>query len=213
LEPHLDEVDLRFIEREIEDDLGSSPKPTYEVRHLERLPLGTAYTEVARCMSRLMRTPPLLGNAELATDGTGVGAAVTDQLRVEGLRFKSVVITGGQKETRDGTTYKVPKRDLIAAAQVLLQQRRLKIAPALPEAKTLIDELLGYRYRLSEVGSNTYGAWREGQHDDLLLALCLAVCAADRRSPPIDETLVSTSGPFSLSEKDQYTFDDNDILR
>jgi hypothetical protein len=192
-DPHLDEVDLRLIKREIED-LPYLPKPIFEVRHLERLALGTAYTEVALRVSHLMRTPPLRGNAELAADGTGVGAAVTDQLRMEGLRFNSVIITGGQKETREGTTHKVPKRDLIAAAQVLLQQRRLKIAPALPEAKTLVDELLNYRYRLSEAGNDVYGAWREGQHDDLVLALCLAVWAAERKSPPVDETLVDVSG-------------------
>ncbi len=209
-DPHLDEVDLRSIERETEEKFGSLPEPTYQVRHLERLPLGTPYPEVAWRVLRLMRTPPLRDNAVLAVDATGVGRAVVDQLKAHGLSFKSVVITAGYKQSRDGDTYRVPKKDLIARPQVLLQEgnRRLKIAPSLPEAGTLVEELLNYRHKITDAGSDTYGAWREGQHDDLLLALCLAVWAADQRSPPVDETLVGTGGPFSLSEKDLYTLDD-----
>jgi hypothetical protein len=214
-DPHLDEVDLRLLERETEERFGSLPEPTYEVRYLERLPLGTPYPEVARRVLRLMRTPPLRDNAVLAVDATGVGRAVVDQLKAHGLSFKSVVITSGHKESRDGDTYRVPKKDLIARPQVLLQEgnRRLKIAPSLPKAGTLVQELLNFRHKITEAGNDTYGPWREGQHDDLLLALCLAVWAADQKSPPVDETLVSSNGPFSLSEKDLYTLDDNAFLR
>jgi hypothetical protein len=213
-DPHLDEIDLRSIEREIEAEVGPIPDPIYEVRHLERIPLRTPYTEVAQRVKALMETPPLAGNAELAVDATGVGLAVTDHLRDKGLGFKRVIITSGEKETRDGHTYRVPKKDLIARTQVLLEKghRRLRIAPSLPEAKTLVEELLNYRYRITDAGNDTYGPWRDGQHDDLLLAVCLAVWAADRRSPLVDETLVEAGGPFSISEKDLYTLDDNYFL-
>src|SRR4051812_26974915 len=72
--PYLDEVDLRIIERKIEAEAASSqesdsmPKPVYEVGHLERLPLRTPYTEVAQRIKKLMDTPSLRGNAELAVD-------------------------------------------------------------------------------------------------------------------------------------------------
>jgi hypothetical protein len=208
---HFDEVDLRLLERETEERFGSLPEPTYEVRYLERLPLGTPYPEVARRVLRLMRTPPLRDNAMLAVDGTGVGRGVVDELKAHSLSFKTVVITAGHKESRDGDTYRVPKKDLIARPQVLLQEgnRRLKIAPFLPEAGTLVEELLNFRHKITDEGNDTYGPWRQGQHDDLLLALCLAVWAADQRSPPVDETLVSTNGPFSISEKDLYALDDD----
>jgi hypothetical protein len=215
--PYLDEVDLRVIEHEIKavapfsQESGSLPEPIYEVRHLERLPLRTPYTEVARRIKALINTPPLQGNAELAVDATGVGAAVVDQLKAEGLWFEAVVITGGEKETQDDDTHRVPKRDLIARPQVLLQEgnRRLKIALALPEAKTLVDELLNYRYKITDAGNDTYGAWREGQHDDLVLALALAVWAAERfGGAPVGETLVANIGPYSISEKDLWRIDD-----
>jgi hypothetical protein len=193
--PFFDEVDLRVAKREIKDKLVPLPEPVYEVRYLGRLPLRTPYPEVARNVRRLLDTPPLQDNWELAVDATGVGAAVTAQLRAEGLWFKSVVITGGDEEVRDGDAYKVPKKDLIARPQVLLQEgnRRLKIAPSLPEAGTLVEELLNYRYKITEAGNDTYGTWREGQHDDLVLALCLAVWAAEGRSAPMTPALADTS--------------------
>jgi hypothetical protein len=193
--PFFDEVDLRVARREIRDKLAPLPEPVYEVRYLGRLPLRTPYPEVARHVKRLLDTPPLQDNWEMATDHTGVGAGVTAQLRAEGLWFRGVVITGGSEEVRDGDVYKVPKKDLISLPQVLLQEgnRRLKIAPSLPEANTLVEELLDYRYTISEAGNHSFGSWREGQHDDLLLALCLAVWAAERRSHPVIPVVVDTS--------------------
>lgn len=207
-DPYADGVDVEVMERELEDKLDAEPDPVYEVRHLERLPLSTPYAEVARRAKKLMHTPPLRGNAELAVDATGVGAAVVEMFAHEGLTFKRVVITGGEKESRDGQSYRVPKRDLVAATQVLLQNRRLKVAPALPEAKTLTDELLNFRYDITPAGNDTYGARQGGEHDDLVLALCLAVWAARKRSSPVDESLASNRGFYTISQKDLLTLDD-----
>ncbi len=50
----------------------------------------------------------------------------------------------------------------------------MKIAAALPEAETLLRELEGFRVRISAAGHDTYGAWQDGAHDDLVLAVALA---------------------------------------
>jgi hypothetical protein len=194
-QPWFDEIDERIARREIEEKLGPLPDPVYEVRYLERLPLRTPYTEVARRVKLLLDTPSLRGNAELVVDATGVGVAVIDLLKAEGLRFWSITITGGEKQTQDGSNCRVPKKDLVARTQVLLEEgnRRIKIAASLPEATTLVDELLNYRYNITDAGNEVYGTWREGQHDDLVFALCMAVWAAERRSPPVYATLVDTS--------------------
>ena len=117
-------------------------------------------------------------------DATGVGAAVVDMLRDAGLRFVSVTITASEEEVGGGGTYRVPKRDLIAAPQVLLQCRRVRIAAALPEAETLAAELRNFRYEVTRAGRDTYAAWREGDHDDLVLAVALAVWATQKAQPP-----------------------------
>ena len=132
-------------------------------------------------------------------------------LRKAGLHFDGVTITSGEKETHEGSHWRVPKRDLISACQVLLQQRRLKIAASLPEAKTLTEELLNFRYKITQASNLTYESWREGTHDDLVLALSLAVWASEKGlfGAEVDELLVTNVGPFTISEKDLYRLDDD----
>jgi len=88
------------------------------------------------------------------------------------------VVTGGNRVTRNGEFIGVPKRDLISAGLIALQDGRLKIPTTIPETETLKQELLDYRVRITlRSGHDTYEPWREGDHDDLLFALCLAVWA------------------------------------
>ena len=68
----------------------------------------------------------------------------------------------------------VPKRDLVSAAQVALQNKVLRIAK-MPNADILIRELLAFRAKISDSGHDTYSAWREKDHDDLVLACSMAV--------------------------------------
>ena len=65
-----------------------------------------------------------------------------------------------------------------------LQNGRLRIRPARREAGTLTAELQTFRMKLTDKAHDTYGAWREGQHDDLVLATALALWAGERVSDP-----------------------------
>jgi phage FluMu gp28-like protein len=151
------------------------------VRHLERF-RDVLYPDVAERVSRLMDAPELKGKAALAVDATGVGAAVVDMLRRAGLIFDAVTITGGDTETQSGyDSYRVPKRDLVGNLQVLLQSGRLKIARSLEHAKTLRAELLNFRVKINVATvHDSYEAWREGNHDDLVLAAALAAWKAQK---------------------------------
>jgi hypothetical protein len=86
-----------------------------------------------------------------------------------------VTITGGQAitVTPDGS-YHVPKKELVTCLQVVLQARRLQIARRLPETATLVRELQSFQVRITAAAHETFGIWREGQHDDLVLATALA---------------------------------------
>jgi len=153
--------------------------PAYHVRHLERFPLGTTYPAIVDRVKVLLSTPPLAGSARLVVDQTGVGRAVVDYIRDQGLEMTAVTITAGDSVARDGQDYRVPKRDLVGVCQVLLQNGRLKLARDMPLVPVLVKELLDFKVRVTAAANDVFGTWREGQHDDLVLALALAVWYAE----------------------------------
>jgi hypothetical protein len=166
---------------------------SYAARHLQRWPLGTSYPNVVADVMAFMADPPLAPSAPIAVDGTGVGRPVVDLFRPLGKRLIPVTIHGGQQTTRDPDTgyWQVPKRELVGVVQVLLQSRRLRIAPGLADAEVLAQELRAFRARISASGHDSYAAgttpddWRTGgAHDDLVLALALACWYAERAPKP-----------------------------
>ncbi len=163
-------------------------RPPYAVPHLHRFALGTPYPSVVTAVVDLLRTPLLRGSM-LVVDQTGVGRAVVDML-ADGLKgrvacqFCPVTITAGHAVTRgEAGRLRVPKKDLVGCLQALLQTRRLQIAHALPEAETLVRELEAFRVRVTDSAHETFGAWRDGQHDDLVLAVALAAWVGERYIP------------------------------
>ncbi len=121
----------------------------------------------------------------LAVDATGVGAPVIDLFKRERMnaRLEPIQITGGSEATKENGTNRVPKRDLVSTVQVYLQNQRLKIAEQLPEAETLIRELQNFQMRITDSANDTYGSWRTGSHDDLVLAAALALWSATGTAP------------------------------
>jgi hypothetical protein len=148
------------------------------VRHLQRYPLGTTYPAIVEAVTGIKANLPK--GARLAVDATGVGRPVVDLLRTAGLNPIAVTVTGGSTTTHEGMNWWMPKRELVSGVQVALQQGRLQIARALPEAETLIRELTNYKVTISESGHDSYGAWRESIHDDLVFAVGLAVWSAEK---------------------------------
>jgi len=112
----------------------------------------------------------------IVVDATGVGAPVIDMMRRArlGVPISAVVITGGDAVTLDGSKVRVPKRDLVSNLAVMLQEHHLRIAAGLSLAEVLVQELLNFKAKISSSGHDSYEAWREGQHDDLVLAVALA---------------------------------------
>ncbi len=152
----------------------------YECRHLQRFKLGTPYPTIVSSVRDLLVTPALRGQTELVLDATGCGRPVRDMFVAAGLRPIAVTITGGDSVTMDGPDFRVPKRDLIGAVQVMLQTERLKIAKALPDAVVLQEELLNFQVKITDDAHDTYGSWRTGTWDDLVLAVAVAAWYAER---------------------------------
>jgi hypothetical protein len=73
----------------------------------------------------------------------------------------------------------VPKKCLVSTLQVLLQRRRLTVAKSLPFTPILVEELLNFQVKVTESANETFGAWREGRHDDLVLAIACSAWAVE----------------------------------
>ena len=156
-------------------------QPTYAVRHLYRWPLDTPYPRITRDLEALLARPPLAGRHELVVDQTGCGRPLVDQLRQAGLSLIAVSLHGGDTVSQVGSNYRTPKRDLVGVTHVLLQQHRLQFAEALPLAPVLTQELLSFKVKIDPATAHeSYSAWREKDHDDLVLALALALWWGER---------------------------------
>ncbi len=167
------------------DELPAPTLLSYDARHIQRWPLGTSYPTIVSDVNALMARAPLVNRAPLVIDGTGVGRPVVDLFRQSaGYALTPVLITAGATVSSDDAGYThVPKRDLVGAVQVLLQNKHLRIGPNLPEAATLTAELQHFQTKINvATAHDSYGAWREGTHDDLVLALALALWFADTRA-------------------------------
>src|SRR5215831_19218454 len=153
----------------------TAPAAIFQVGHLERVPLGTPYPGIVARVGRLLGRLP--AGTELVIDLTGVGRPIFDMFIYAGISPLGVSITAGAAETRDGAVCSVPKLTLVSRLQALLHEGRLKIQKQLPEAETLVRELQDFRVEFTAAGHLTFNA-RSGKHDDLVLALAIAIWRA-----------------------------------
>jgi hypothetical protein len=184
----------------------------YDLIRLDRVPLRTPYTKIAKGIVTLIKelyrkqleeNPDASGQVVehprdpgkpivvgLAIDEGGVGKAVRDILVKEMLEsvpkdepriaFLPVTVHGGSNTTRSGGFYHVPKKDLISAGFVAYQtyqNHKLRVGK-LKWRSVLEEELTNYRLK-QNINTNhvSFEPLREGQHDDLLFAVCLGCWA------------------------------------
>jgi hypothetical protein len=151
----------------------------FEVVDIHRFPRGTPYPKIVDVVGRRLEEEPLKERTVLRLDATGLGAPVVDLFnaayrdgRCGAYWPQGITITSGQRA--EGSN--VPKVTLISRAQVLLQEDRLHFAGQHPLIQTLRQELLDMRVKVApSSGRDTYEALTESAHDDLVVALCLAV--------------------------------------
>lgn len=179
--------------------LEIQPGRSYAVRRLERI-RGESYPNIVQKVEALMRSPALKGNASLVVDQTGVGVPVVDLLRKAGLGPVAISIHGGDKASNEGDTWRVPKRDLVGVLQVLLQSGRLKVSSQLKLGPVLQAEMLNFKVKIDPVTAHdSYSAWRESDHDDLILSVALAAWYAETQRPKPQPRLVIPRADFTIA--------------
>ncbi len=178
---------VAVVER-VEQRNDHEDRPLLNLRHLERYALGTPYGEqmdrVAQLAKNLQRRINLVRppQPELIVDATGVGVGVVEMLKERGLKYRAVSITGGTAENHSKGAYHVPKRNLVSRAVAPFEGRRLKIARGMRLVPELVKELENFKVKVNvRTAHDSYEAWRESDHDDLVLALALACWWAEKR--------------------------------
>ncbi len=159
----------------------------YAVRHLERLPPATPYPEVFAHLAEVFARPPLR-DSRLVVDYTGVGRPVLDMLRKArvGAKVIPLFVTSGKGSSSDDRGgWMVSRQELASTLQVLLQSRRLRVAPALPESATLARELASFQVKAAAAATEELDAWRAGAHDDLVLAVAVACWLGEHAMWPL----------------------------
>lgn len=166
----------------------------YNLDLMERW-LKSDYTALGEWLAKVYSKPTDkagLGGTILAMDYTGVGAAVADiiakEMRIGGgkVQLRLVNITGGTKTTQlsdDRAGWNVPKKELVSVLQALMGSKRLKVAEELPNCRGLIKELDNFKVKVNaDSGHESYEAWREKDHDDMVLGLAICLWVAERGS-------------------------------
>lgn len=224
-----DPTALALAEREMILGPTGRMEPRFLVRFLERVPLRTSYPDVKRGVRK--RLTALGEPCSLILDATGVGRAVADIFKDPATddeqqaetamhpRFRlprrlapiCITLTAGLQATQVSYfEWHVPKRDVVMTFSVALQQNRVWVAEALPDAATLLKEAHNFTWKPTKAGNDEYGAWREGQHDDLLLAVAILVWWGDKYAPryaheqgEVQAKAIATGNPLIRPERQQ----------
>jgi hypothetical protein len=173
---------------------GTDEITKLNVIHLQRWQLRTSYpaivADVVKMINGLKEYQSPDYKPVLAIDATGVGAPVVDLFKRENINaeLRPIQIIGGANISEEFGITRVPKRDLVSVVQVGLQNKTLKIASQLPEAEILSKELQTFQVKITDAANDVYGAWREGTHDDLVLAVALALWTANKTPFRVTET-------------------------
>ena len=91
-------------------------------------------------------------------------------------------ITAGKDPQKPPAGWSVPKNILVSGVQAKLHTQQLKIAAGLLDAPVLLEEFQDFRVSFTSAGHAIFNA-RSGKHDDLVLAVSLAVFGASIPRP------------------------------
>jgi hypothetical protein len=162
----------------------------YRCTSLERLPLPTDPQTIQDYLAELALDLIARSGVYICIDNTGVGAPISWGIIKELLRrfadverdhsytVMPITITSGHDWRRgDRGIYYVPRDLLISAAKMVVSSGRFKASPRLPLAGVFEKELRAFQpdKRLKRLDDTEYALWREGEHDDTIFSVAMAL--------------------------------------
>lgn len=146
------------------------------VIYIWRPALRTLYSEIVKKTKWVLEQPRLTQNCYLVIDQGQAGEAVRQMMVDKGMAPIGITSTAGQKVNRGHTPgITVPKRDLVNALKIELEQDRLKIANGIDHKDQLIKELQSFKGGMTKKGHDTYEAMTENIHDDMVMSLAQGI--------------------------------------
>ena len=153
----------------------------FDVRHLQRLPLGMSYPEqVARVRELLARSPLSHHDVDVCLDQTGCGAPVGDLVEAAGLKPVRITFTAGHEPIGAGRKWGVPKSIIVSGIDAKLHCGALRFSKQLLEGDALKDEMQNFQRSVSQTGKLLF-EHRAGKHDDLIFSIGISLWWAIER--------------------------------
>ena len=147
---------------------------SHAVRHLQRFPPGTAYSEIVAAVGKVLAA---LQGPDVVADVTAVGAPIADLFDWPRASTHRVVLTAGERDTSK-SPWRIPRLDVAAGLQIALQEGRLAVARE-RLAADLARDLRTFNPKPS-AGAASELAWRDRPSDDLVLAVAVALSEAEK---------------------------------
>ncbi len=157
------------------DRWSRDSKNYFDVTWIERFPAGRPIPAVVARACELISDKRLADNYTLLLDITSTGAAPARAFEGRGIYPALVDLTNTAAAEQAGSSLRVPLRDVIGAAQMVLQTARLKVASGLDLAETLVADLTAFDPK--PVARNM--DLRGGRNADLVFALAVALWWGD----------------------------------
>lgn len=153
------------------------------LKYLTRIPLKTTYPKICEMIKTVIENPEYVGDIQLVIDRTGIGLPIMQMMYLYDLAPIGITITNGNSANGTKHGYNVPKRDIVTALLAAWQSGRFKMPPPekMPIIETLVEELQGFKMKIDQkTGHDSYEAWLEKIHDDLVIAIGLGVWYMDK---------------------------------
>jgi phage FluMu gp28-like protein len=163
---------------------------TYVVSYLKRFTLSMLYTDIAAKLVKtdesLKRIAAKKGKEAIISyvlDATGLGSPICELVEkaLPLADIKQVYITGGINTTEGSAynEYHVPKGQLLSSLMAAFDSKSIYMTRRSKEIDQIVTELAEFEIHITDSGRDIFDDRGKGHHSDLVIALALAVWAAD----------------------------------
>ena len=154
-----------------------------DVKRKQKLP----YPEIVQWAERVFKNPKFrsegLSTPIFLIDVGGVGRALYDMLRADGMKCVAIQYTGGGDTANfDNGAYNIGKSALVGKFLAAWDDGRVQVPANASFRDLLVNELKAFRGHMSSQGRARFEA-EQGEHDDMIMSVAQAVWWAETRPP------------------------------